>query len=177
MVRHLRRLLGLAAALVLMPAGASAQEAATITGTVRSDAGQPLQLATVFVEGLGIGTTTRENGEYTLPYHDRLLGDGPKVEVSPDLRQQLAGIGEDQHAADQCQQLGELIERQRQAQCDQAKACAQRDRFYRVDDSARRIPGGIAYASRLRGYLSLIEFVRLTTSSLGFNGPGWRGVY
>ena len=26
----------------------------------------PLQLATVFVEGLGIGTTTRENGEYTL---------------------------------------------------------------------------------------------------------------
>ena len=66
MVRHLRRLLGVAAALVLAPAWASAQEAATITGTVRSDAGQPLQLATVFVEGLGIGTTTRENGEYTL---------------------------------------------------------------------------------------------------------------
>ena len=66
MVRYLRRLLGVGAALVLMPGWASAQEAATITGTVRSDAGQPLQLATVFVEGLGIGTTTRENGEYTL---------------------------------------------------------------------------------------------------------------
>ena len=66
MVRHLRRLLGMAAVLALVPAWAGAQEAATITGTVRSDAGSPLQLATVFVEGLGIGTTTRENGEYTL---------------------------------------------------------------------------------------------------------------
>src|SRR5687768_4088111 len=66
MVRHLRRLLGMAAALALVPAWAGAQEAATISGTVRSDAGSPLQLATVFVEGLGIGTTTRENGEYTL---------------------------------------------------------------------------------------------------------------
>jgi TonB-linked SusC/RagA family outer membrane protein len=66
MVRQLRRLLGVAAALAVLPSLGSAQDAATITGTVRSDAGTPLQLATVFVEGLGIGTTTRENGEYTL---------------------------------------------------------------------------------------------------------------
>jgi TonB-linked SusC/RagA family outer membrane protein len=66
MVRQLRRLLGVAAALVVLPSWAQSQEAATISGTVRNDAGTGLAVATVFVEGLGIGTTTRENGEYTV---------------------------------------------------------------------------------------------------------------
>lgn len=35
----------------------------------------------------------------------------------------------------------------------------------------------VGYISKLEGYKSLIDFVRLTTSKLGFYGPDWRGVY
>ena len=64
---HLGRLLlGVALAAVLHPAALSAQEVAVISGTVRSDGGTPLSSATVFLEGLGLGTTTRETGEYSL---------------------------------------------------------------------------------------------------------------
>ncbi len=66
MGRQIRRLLGMATAIVLLPGWSAAQEAATIAGTVTNDAGTPLQLVTVFVEGLGIGTTTRADGGYTL---------------------------------------------------------------------------------------------------------------
>ncbi len=66
MGHRIRQLVGVFAALVIVPVGAWAQEGATITGTVRSDAGVPLQLATVTIEGLGLGATTRETGEYTL---------------------------------------------------------------------------------------------------------------
>ena len=67
MIRQASQLVRMAAAfLILLPLAAGAQEAATITGTVRTDAGAPLALATVVVEGMGLGVTTRENGEYTL---------------------------------------------------------------------------------------------------------------
>ncbi len=67
MRRLIRRTLGVVVlSAVLLPAAVHAQETATITGTVRNEGGTPLPLATVFVEGLGIGTTTRENGEYSL---------------------------------------------------------------------------------------------------------------
>ena len=39
---------------------------ATITGIVRSEAGQPLAAVTVFLTGLGLGTQTREDGHYTI---------------------------------------------------------------------------------------------------------------
>ena len=49
-----------------LPASALAQEGgATITGRVVSDAGQPLASASVFIEGLNLGTLTRSTGEYT----------------------------------------------------------------------------------------------------------------
>src|SRR5688572_30064953 len=43
-----------------------AQDGATITGVVRTEAGQPLAAATVFLTQLNIGTQTREDGRYTL---------------------------------------------------------------------------------------------------------------
>src|SRR5829696_7113788 len=66
MARQIRRLFGVAVAVTLLAARAHAQEGTTVTGVVRNDVGAPLQLATVFLEGLGIGTTTRANGEYSL---------------------------------------------------------------------------------------------------------------
>ncbi|HVE80312.1 MAG TPA: TonB-dependent receptor plug domain-containing protein, partial [Gemmatimonadaceae bacterium] len=65
MTRQVTRLLALAA-LALVPAAARAQEGATISGRVRGEAGQPLPSASVFLEGLNLGTLTREDGQYTL---------------------------------------------------------------------------------------------------------------
>lgn len=49
-----------------LPATALAQEgAATITGRVVSETGQPLASASVFIEGLNLGALTRSTGEYT----------------------------------------------------------------------------------------------------------------
>ena len=66
MIRQISQLLHAAALLALLPLAARAQEAATITGSVRTDAGVPLAFASVVIEGMGLGVTTRENGEYTL---------------------------------------------------------------------------------------------------------------
>jgi TonB-linked SusC/RagA family outer membrane protein len=52
------------AALLATPASLLAQ-AATLTGHVTSDAGTPLIGVTVSIPGLGVGSTSRENGEYT----------------------------------------------------------------------------------------------------------------
>ena len=49
-----------------LPAAALAQEgAATVTGRVVSETGQPLASASVFIEGLNLGALTRSGGEYT----------------------------------------------------------------------------------------------------------------
>lgn len=50
---------------VLLPAAAQAQDGATISGRVATQAGLPLQAASVFIEELNIGTLTREDGRYT----------------------------------------------------------------------------------------------------------------
>jgi len=52
--------------LVLVTASAAAQQQATITGRVSSDAGVALPAATVFIESLGIGTQTGNDGRYSL---------------------------------------------------------------------------------------------------------------
>lgn len=57
----------LIAVLVLLPiAQLAAQEGATIAGRVTAPGGQPLGQATVFLEGMGRGTQTRDDGSYTL---------------------------------------------------------------------------------------------------------------
>jgi TonB-linked SusC/RagA family outer membrane protein len=65
MTRQFTRLLA-AAALALVPAAVVAQEGTTISGQVRGEAGQPLAGASVFLEGLNLGTLSREDGQYTL---------------------------------------------------------------------------------------------------------------
>lgn len=54
------------ALLAALPAAAGAQNPATISGTIKNDAGLPVGFAQIFVDELGIGATTRENGKYTL---------------------------------------------------------------------------------------------------------------
>lgn len=50
---------------ILFPAAVLAQDAATITGRVTSDADEPLLGVAVFVEGLSVGGSTDEQGAYT----------------------------------------------------------------------------------------------------------------
>ena len=51
---------------LLIPWLASAQESATISGRVTKEGGVPVELASVFLEGMGIGAQTRSDGAYTL---------------------------------------------------------------------------------------------------------------
>lgn len=53
-------------ALLLLPSLGAAQEGATITGVVTSVAGVPVEAATVFIDGLNVGTTTNAAGRYTI---------------------------------------------------------------------------------------------------------------
>src|SRR5260370_10059144 len=62
-VRRVRIITGLA----LLGAGSAwAQEPATITGTVKSDAGQPLGQVQVSIPSLGLGALTKDDGRYTI---------------------------------------------------------------------------------------------------------------
>lgn len=51
---------------LLLPSLGAAQEGATISGVVTSEAGVPVEAATVFIDGLNVGTTTTGGGRYTL---------------------------------------------------------------------------------------------------------------
>ncbi len=64
-MRQSSRLVGVALAL-LIPWLASAQESATITGRVTKEGGAAVDFASVFLEGMGLGTQTRADGSYTL---------------------------------------------------------------------------------------------------------------
>src|SRR5574338_1134277 len=50
----------------VMPQQLRAQDPITITGRVTNDAGAPLPLASVYVEALGLGTQTADDGRYQL---------------------------------------------------------------------------------------------------------------
>ncbi len=66
MARALRRILALSLALGAVPAVAVAQDGATVQGTVMSSEGTPLSSATVLIEGLNLGTLSREDGRYSI---------------------------------------------------------------------------------------------------------------
>jgi CarboxypepD_reg-like domain/TonB-dependent Receptor Plug Domain len=53
-------------ALLALPALLAAQEPVTITGTVKSDAGQPLGQVQVSIPSLGLGALTKDDGRYTV---------------------------------------------------------------------------------------------------------------
>ena len=65
MVSKFRQTGALLAFLALAATAASAQQA-TISGRVTSDAGTPLASASVFLDGMSIGTITRDDGRYSL---------------------------------------------------------------------------------------------------------------
>ena len=52
--------------LLLLPAWLAAQEPATLTGRITSTAGAPLASASIVIEQLGAGTTSRPDGSYSL---------------------------------------------------------------------------------------------------------------
>jgi TonB-linked SusC/RagA family outer membrane protein len=61
----LRKLVLAALALVVLPALAPAQQGSTISGRVTAEGGQPLAGASVFLEGISVGSATDENGRYS----------------------------------------------------------------------------------------------------------------
>jgi TonB-linked SusC/RagA family outer membrane protein len=65
MSHSLSRVLAAACLGVSVPAVVQAQQAATISGRVTTDAGQPLAAASVFIQTLGVGTTTRDDGTFS----------------------------------------------------------------------------------------------------------------
>ena len=66
MASTLRWLITRVAPLALLPAMVWAQQPAVITGRVADNAGKPIPSATVAIPSLGLGGTTRANGEYTI---------------------------------------------------------------------------------------------------------------
>jgi TonB-linked SusC/RagA family outer membrane protein len=65
MGRSVRSVIAVAAALFALPALAAAQEGVVVSGRVTSAAGAPLASASVLVEGMGVGTITRDDGRYS----------------------------------------------------------------------------------------------------------------
>ncbi|HWG52841.1 MAG TPA: SusC/RagA family TonB-linked outer membrane protein [Gemmatimonadaceae bacterium] len=61
---HLRTILAAVCAVSLLPAVAAAQGAATISGRVLNEAGNPLPNASVFIPG-GMGSLTKDDGRYS----------------------------------------------------------------------------------------------------------------
>ncbi|HEV2084091.1 MAG TPA: TonB-dependent receptor plug domain-containing protein, partial [Gemmatimonadales bacterium] len=64
-------------ALVLLPGVTLAQQPATLTGRVTTEAGQPLSSAAVVIEQLGAGATTRADGSYTILIPGARVPSGP----------------------------------------------------------------------------------------------------
>src|SRR5678815_6140002 len=64
--RWLALLAGMLIAGPARPGLLGAQQPVTITGRVTNDAGAPLSLASVYIEALGLGTQTTEDGRYQL---------------------------------------------------------------------------------------------------------------
>src|SRR5687768_11806297 len=52
--------------LALLPGIVLGQEPAVITGRVTDESARPLSAATIAIPALGLGATTRGNGEYTI---------------------------------------------------------------------------------------------------------------
>ena len=65
MGRFVRRAIAIVAATALLPAWAAAQQGATISGRVVSEAGAPLSSASVFIQNMNIGSLTDADGKYT----------------------------------------------------------------------------------------------------------------
>jgi TonB-linked SusC/RagA family outer membrane protein len=65
--------------LILLPALATAQQGATISGRVVSDAGQGLANASVFLQGTNVGTLTGDDGSYSFNVAAQNVTGGPAI--------------------------------------------------------------------------------------------------
>ena len=84
MGRLIKSVLAMGVAILALPALAVAQEGATVSGRVTNDAGAPLNSASVFLEGMNIGTLTKEDGRYTFVV-PAARGKGQQVTISARL--------------------------------------------------------------------------------------------
>src|SRR4051794_35831258 len=112
------RLAWLTSAALLLPAAIQAQQPATLTGKVTSDAGQPLASAGVIIEQLSAGAVTRPDGSYTILIPGARVPSGPVTvtarlvgykarSAQVDLRSGTAV--QDFSLADNPLQLGEIV--------------------------------------------------------------------
>lgn len=85
MVKHFRWLSALLLAVTLSPGYLQAQEGATVTGRVTSEAGQPIAAASVYIQSLNVGTLTRSDGTYTLNVSAGQLSAGPAYQVTAQI--------------------------------------------------------------------------------------------
>jgi TonB-linked SusC/RagA family outer membrane protein len=84
-MRFYRGFMAVAAALMWTGSSLVAQQGATITGRVTSEAGQPLQSASVFIPTLNIGTLTRADGTYNLIIPAGRFQPGQTIQVSAQI--------------------------------------------------------------------------------------------
>ena len=106
------------AALALLPGVLLAQEPSTLTGRVIDETGKPISAATIAIPDLGLGATTRQNGEYTIllpgarvqgqavALTARAIGYKPQT-VQVTLRE--GALAQDFNLAPNPLQLGELV--------------------------------------------------------------------
>jgi TonB-linked SusC/RagA family outer membrane protein len=66
LMRSILRQTGTLLAFLVLAASAAHGQEATITGHVTSDAGTPLASASVLIDGMGVGTVTRDDGSYSI---------------------------------------------------------------------------------------------------------------
>lgn len=77
-----RRLLAICVAVALTPVALLAQEPATITGRVTSEAGAPVAAAAVRISAINVGTVTGEDGTYRLPVPASRIRAGQQVQIT-----------------------------------------------------------------------------------------------
>lgn len=65
MMHQFRRFITMTIAAAALPLTAIAQEGATVSGRVTTEAGAPLPAVTVFIEGMSLGSLTRDDGQYS----------------------------------------------------------------------------------------------------------------
>jgi len=65
-MKSIVRQTGASLAFLVLAAAAAHAQGTTISGRVTSDAGTPLASASVLLDGMGIGTITRDDGRYTI---------------------------------------------------------------------------------------------------------------
>lgn len=81
-MKHFRWLFAMLVAVAVAPVASYAQEAATITGRVTNEAGEPISAATVRIEALNVSAPTDAQGNYTLNIPASRITAGQQVQLA-----------------------------------------------------------------------------------------------